>query len=203
MEPFVDGVFYINMDHRIDRKEQIEWELRKVGLPFERFPGIPTSPGIIGCGYSHLAVLKEARQRGYRNVLIFEDDFQFILDKTDFWNYMGKVLEDLPSYDVIMLGYNINSWKPSHSIRVNKVLSAQTASAYIVHSKFYDELIALYEWALPLLESTGKHWIYANDQVWKELQPNSEWYATVTRVGKQRASMGETGTEPVFCDYGC
>lgn len=198
----VDGVFYINLDHRTDRKAEIEGELEKMGLVGERFPGIPTCPGIIGCGYSHLGVLKEARERGYSNVLIFEDDFQFLVEKKVFWDYMKDVLTDLPSYDVIMLGYNIQKMVEYGTSLANKVLEAQTASAYIVHSKFYDALIDLYEEAMPLLESTGQHWIYANDQVWKRLQPKSEWYATSIRIGKQRASIGETGVEPVFCDYG-
>jgi GR25 family glycosyltransferase involved in LPS biosynthesis len=198
----VDGVFYINLDHRTDRKTEIEGELEKMGLVGERFPGIPTRPGIIGCGYSHLGVLKEARKRGYSNVLIFEDDFQFLVEKKVFWDYMKDVLADLPSYDVIMLGYNIQKMVESRTISVNKILEAQTASGYIVHSKFYDALINLYEEAMPLLESTGQHWLYANDAVWKKLQPSSEWYSTSIRIGKQRASIGETGQEPVFCDYG-
>ena len=198
----VDGIFYINLDHRTDRREEIERELRDIGLPFERFSAIPSCPGIIGCGYSHLSVLKEARRRGYKNVLIFEDDFQFLINSDTFHGYMKDFMDEIKSYDVIMLGYNIQKATESHSSLALKVLEAQTASAYIVNSKFYDTIIHLYEESFPLLESTGQHWVYANDQVWKRLQPYSEWYATSIRVGKQRASMGETGTEPVFCDYG-
>jgi GR25 family glycosyltransferase involved in LPS biosynthesis len=198
----IDGVFYINLDHRTDRKKEIECELNKLDLPFERIPGTRTSPGIIGCGYSHLAALKEARARGYSNVLIFEDDFQLLVDKEAFWTFMTDVMQELPSYDVIMLAYNLQRSEETISNLVWKVLEAQTASAYIVHSKFYDSLINLLEEAMPLLTSTGQHWIYANDQVWKRLQPSSEWYATKLRIGKQRASMGETGFEPIFCDYG-
>lgn len=199
---FVDGIFYINLDHRTDRREEIEEELTRIGLPFERFSAIRTCPGSVGCGYSHLAVLTEARNRGYNNVLIFEDDFEFLIDKDTFHRYICDIMNDVPSYDVIMLGYSLQRYEPSHSSLVNKVLEAQTASAYIVHSKFYDVLIKLLEEAIPLLESTGQHWIYAIDQIWKRLQPSSNWYATSIRVGKQRPSMSETGTEPVFCDYG-
>jgi GR25 family glycosyltransferase involved in LPS biosynthesis len=198
----IDGIFYINLDHRTDRKKEIEGELNTIGLPFERIPGIRTSPGTIGCGYSHLAALKEARARGYSNVLILEDDFQLLVDKHVFWTYMTDVFNELPSYDVIMLAYNLQEYKEIHTSLAWKVLEAQTASAYIVHSKFYDTLINLFEEAIPLLQSTGQHWIYANDQIWKRLQPSSEWYATSVRIGKQRASISETGSEPIFCDYG-
>jgi glycosyl transferase family 25 len=198
----IDGFFYINLDHRTDRKEEIEAELTKAGIPnCERFPAIRTKPGIIGCGLSHLAVLKLARSRGYRNVLIFEDDFEFLVDRETFWKYMEGLFAEVKSYDVIMLAYYAPRTEPSTPL-VQKVIEAQTTSGYIVHSKFYDTLINLYEDAMPKLINTGEHWNYANDQVWKPLQPISEWYATTTRIGKQRASMSDCGTEPVFYDYG-
>ena len=97
----VDGIFYINLDHRTDRKEEIEKELRDIGLPFERFSAIPTCPGIIGCGYSHLSVLKEARRRGYKNVLIFEDDFEFLINSTTFHGYMKDFMAEIKSVGVV------------------------------------------------------------------------------------------------------
>ena len=84
------GVFYINLEKRKDRLLQIENELTTYDLPFERFEAIEMKPGIVGCGYSHLAVLKEARERGLPNVLIFEDDFEFIVDKTEFWSQINR-----------------------------------------------------------------------------------------------------------------
>ena len=198
----IDGIFYINLDHRTDRREEIEGELAKAGITnYERFPAIRSSPGIIGCGLSHLAVLKLARSRGYNNVLIFEDDFEFLVGSDTFRKYMGDLFAEVKSYDVIMLAYAIDKSEPFSPL-VKQVFEGQTASGYLVHSKFYDTLIDLYEDAMPKLISTVEHRIYANDQIWKKLQPASEWYATTTRIGKQRASMSDSGMEPVFTDYG-
>jgi GR25 family glycosyltransferase involved in LPS biosynthesis len=198
--PFgIGGVFYINLDHRLDRKEQIEGELAAMGLPFERFPAIKKKPGILGCGQSHLAVLKEAQRRGYESVLIFEDDFQFLVDKDTFWKTFNSAAESISTFDVIMLGYYVQK-SEAFSDLFEKVHDGQTASGYIVHSRMYTKLIQLYEWAMPLLESTGQHWIYANDQIWKRLQPTSEWYAFKTRIGKQRASYSDCGESQA--DYG-
>jgi len=68
---------------------------------------------------------------------------------------------------------------------LKKVKEAQTASAYIVNEQFYDKLIELYEWAMPLLDTTGQHWIYANDVVWKSLQEKDKWYCFTQRIGRQ------------------
>lgn len=194
----VGGAFYINLDHRTDRRAEFEGEMTRIGLSCERFGATKRWPGIVGCGYSHLAVLKEARARQYESVLIFEDDFQFLVEPDAFWTLMES-LKGVP-YDVIMLGYNIQHSEP-HSNLLLRVMEAQTASAYLVHSRMYERLINLYEYAMPQLEQTGHHWIYANDQIWKSLQQTSEWFATKVRVGIQRPSYSDTGEK--FTENGC
>jgi len=196
----VDGAFYINLDARIDRRKEFEGEMEKMGISCERFPAIKGNPGLVGCGYSHMGVIQEAQRRGHKSVLIFEDDFEFIVDKATFWDTMAKIEVDLSGgFDVVMLGYNIQHSEP-FSRNLMRVKEAQTASAYIVHANMYDRLIGLYKWAMPLLQTTGRHWEYANDQVWKILQPGTEWYASNVRIGKQRASYSDNAEN--FVDYG-
>jgi len=188
------GVYYINLAKRTDRRLLMENELNMIGISGERFEGIELSPGIVGCGYSHLAVLKEARDRGLENVLIFEDDFEFIVDKSVFWAQVNSFFERRIPYDVLMFSYNIEKSRPFNDL-VFKVEAATTASAYVVNSYFYDALIELYETNLPILKSTGRHWIYANDQIWKRLQPTAQWYAFNTRLGRQRGSFSDNSLE--------
>lgn len=193
MEHF-GGVYFINLAKRVDRKIQIEKELESVDLVGERFEAIEHSPGIVGCGYSHLAVLKLARDCGLENVLIFEDDFEFLVDKDVFWSNINQFFEKHLPYDVLMFSYNIEKMRPVDDL-IFKVDATTTASAYVVHSYFYDTLIELYETYLPLLKSTGKHWIYANDQIWKKLQPTAAWYAFNVRLGRQRGSYSDNSLE--------
>jgi GR25 family glycosyltransferase involved in LPS biosynthesis len=156
--------------------------------------------GIVGCGYSHLAVLKAARSLGLKNVLILEDDFEFLVSKSDFQKALSDFFALDIHYDVLMLSYNIQRAQPFNGI-VQRVYEAQTASGYIVNSAFYDRLIDLYETHIPLLEQTGMHWIHANDQIWKQLQGDaSAWYAFNTRLGRQRASYSDNSLQ--FMDYG-
>lgn len=197
----VGAAFYINLDHREDRRAEIEGELSKIGIPFERFSAVKWNPGIVGCNYSHLAVIKEARRRGYESVLIFEDDFQFLVDKETFWATMAAVEKDLSgNFDAVMLGYNMQESRP-YSDHLIKVLNAQTTSGYILHSRMYDKIISLYEDATPKLIKTGEHWNYALDQAWKILQPDSHWFATKIRIGLQRPSFSDIGQK--FVDNQC
>lgn len=197
----IDHIFYINLERRKDRRIEFEDEMKKMNLKAERFEAINCNPGIAGCGYSHLAVLKLAKERGYKNVLIFEDDFMFIIDKYSFENTLETFFEEIKEYDVCMLSYNIiKSENISDTSCVTKVLEAQTASGYIVNSKFYDSLINLYEECIPILERTNMHWIYANDQCWKRLQSINLWYALKIRVGIQRPGFSDNSMS--FQDYG-
>jgi glycosyl transferase family 25 len=188
------GVFYINLDKRKDRRVEIEKELTTIGLSGERFEALERSPGIVGCGYSHLSVLVEARNRGLPNVLIFEDDFEFLVNKKDFWSHINKFFEMRIPYDVLMFSYNIEKSTPFNDL-IFKIDAATTASAYVVNSYFYDSIIELYENNLPLLITTGQHWKYANDQIWKTLQPSARWYGFNTRLGRQRGSYSDNSLE--------
>lgn len=188
------GVFYINLGRRLDRRAEIEKTLADYDLSGERFEAIERTPGIVGCGYSHLAVLKEARDRGLANVLIFEDDFEFLVPKEVFLGQIERFFDMNIHYDVLMFSYNIEKSEPFNDL-VFKVHAATTASAYVVNSYFYDSLIELYEKNLPLLEKTGRHWIYANDQIWKELQPGAAWFGFTTRLGRQRGSYSDNSLE--------
>ncbi len=195
-------IIYINLASRTDRLAEIESELSRMGLEGERFEAIQRKPGIVGCGYSHLAVLKLARDRGYKEILIMEDDFQFVVSP----ERMKQIFELLSStpFDVCMLGYNLHythgNYLSAQRLEMHRVRYAQTASAYIVKNHYYDTLIALYEWAIPELERTGMHWVYANDVVWRNLQENDLWVCTAERCGKQRPGYSDNAES--YMDHG-
>ena len=199
----IDHIFYINLAHRQDRRAEIETELNNFGLQYERFDAI-TTPGCgsIGCSYSHLGVLKLVRERGYRNVLVLEDDFQFKVSKAEFEEGLSKLFAQSPPFDVCMLGYNLNRGEIVEGMPwLTRVYEAQTMSGYIVNHSMYDRLIELYEWSSPLMASTREHWNYACDQAWKRFQPVSQWYCFTQRMGIQRPSHSDNTDH--FEDYQC
>lgn len=192
-------IYYINLDRRADRREQIEGELARMGLSGTRFPAIEDTPGNVGCFKSHLAVLKLAKEQDWENILIFEDDFEFLVTKDQLEAELRAFFESGVRYDVLMLSYNLIRGEPYNST-VGYARDVQTASGYIVHKRFYDKLINLYEWALPRLIQTQRHWLFMNDAVWKRLQLRSEWFYFLTRIGRQRPSYSDLELRDV--DYG-
>lgn len=215
MSGHIDKIVYINLDKRTDRRGEIEGELNRYGLEYERFTAIEHQEGIVGCGYSHLRVLEMAKQRGLKNVLIFEDDFTFLVNKIEFENQLRLFFETFgDDYNVYMLAYNLCQSGPLEGIEsrccldltqlaslVGRVIEAQTASGYLVNANYFDTLIDLYRKNIPLLEQTGKHWIYANDQIWKPLQKRDKWYYPTTRIGMQRD--GYSDNAKCYVSYNC
>ena len=182
----IEKIIYINLKKREDRKEHIEKQLDEFCLSYERFDAFETPDcGGVGCMKSHLEVLKLAKQRDYNNILILEDDFTFLVSKEEFEEQLKKFFQLKIDYDVLFLSYNIELFKPLDNGIINKVINSTTASGYIINKNYYDTLINLYEYALPLLDETRMHWIYMNDQIWKKNQEKDNWYYFIKRIGKQ------------------
>lgn len=186
----IHKVMYINLDRRIDRRAEIEFELANYGIDGERFPAIHNNSGIIGCGMSHLEVLERARREGWENVLILEDDFTFVVSKEEFNEELRKFFDMKIPYDVLMISYYLLKSAP-YNDTICRTLEAQTASGYIIHSRFYDTIIQNLKEGLEQLIATNHHWIYANDQYWKSLQPKSEWFCLNRRIGIQRPGYSD------------
>jgi glycosyl transferase family 25 len=204
MSQNISHIFYINLDKRSDRREEIENQLQKYNLldKAERFPAFYTpEQGALGCAQSHLAVIKLAKERKYPNVLILEDDFYFIISKEEFEHELKQFFDANIPFDVCMISYNIQRSHPTEYPFLQKIIEAQTASGYIVNESLYDNLIDIYEESIPLLQQTGEHWNYANDQIWKRLQPITKWYALTTRCGKQRPGLSDNSGQ--YQDHDC
>jgi hypothetical protein len=195
----IHKIVYINLDHRPDRRAEVEGELASVGLSGERFPAILRKPGIVGCGLSHIGVLEKAKEEGWENVLILEDDFYFVVDKETVTREISAFFALEIPYDVVMLSYGYDVSAPFNNV-VDRAVNAQTASGYLVHRSFYDTLLHNLKEGSAQLIATGRHWDYANDQYWKRLQPITNWYCFKTRLGKQRPSYSDISEK--FVHYG-
>ena len=188
--------YYINLDHRTDRKAEFEGECTRMDISVQRFPGVREIFGGIGCTQTQVNVLKKARADGLLYVTIFEDDFQFVVSKEEY----AEILNNLPpDYDVVMLSYNLMRSEP-YNDRFGRALDIQTASGYIVHSRFYDKIINRLEEGLVQYRQNPEDSAYTIDMYWKALQPVSRWYFCLKRIGVQRASFSDIQGTNV--DYG-
>lgn len=122
---------YINLDHRIDRREHMERELARIGIDADRVDGMNTkdplrwsfsdkykkmwerTPGAIGCHISQVNIMKNALILN-RSAFVMEDDLIFCSDFHDRLSHI-KDFTDKNEWDVFWLGGTFHSpafWHP-------------------------------------------------------------------------------------------
>ena len=130
----LEGPYYINLDHRNDRKILVEEEFKKLGIDsFVRVPAIYTpDDGATGCLASHIKALETAPS-GNDAIWICEDDIEFKVDR----NTLDSIIMSFMISDaaVLCLGYNSRNEK-EYSPLLNYTKDVQTASCYIIKSAF-------------------------------------------------------------------
>jgi GR25 family glycosyltransferase involved in LPS biosynthesis len=206
----IDKIYYINLDHRTDRRTEIENEFAShfggtiLEQRIERFPAIKHQNGLFGCSISHLEVIKRAKASGSKYVIVFEDDFEFLVSKEIFTENINTLFQQVNNgldFKVVMLAYNaINRSEIPNNTLLDITTESQTCSGYLVNSKYFDELIQCWEHGVQLYAITGQEWIYCCDQYWKNLQ-KEKWYLFKTRLGKQRPGFSDNAQ--AYCNHNC
>lgn len=199
---FVDVIYYINLDHREDRKQSILDELKKTGVPDTKIVRISgeykPGQGDWGCSLSHVKAMQQFVESSHQNCVIFEDDFVFTQSPGEINTVYQDFFQAGIAYDVCMLSSNEIRTEPTQYTFINKVLDAQTASGYMVNKAYAPTLYANFqEGAQKIGESyqRGKgddiQGPFCVDQYWKRLQPSGNWYVFTPKLGKQSVSFSD------------
>lgn len=121
-------IFYINLDHRRDRRDFIEAGLERLGLSAQRFPAVKPSdldPAIVArsslvlvhraCTESHLTIWRHMIAHNIQAAVILEDDVQLSASLPEFLRW--PALRE-PWYDVIKLETRLSTvWLASRQAR--------------------------------------------------------------------------------------
>jgi hypothetical protein len=196
----IDCIYYINLEHRADRREEFLNEMKLLGVPeskIVRIDGVYTKEfGAIGCGYSHIKALTAFIESGHKNCIIFEDDFKIALDINYAKYLLRKVFEKNIQFDVVMLAGNIHKAESTDILSMYKAHKVLTTSGYIITREFASVLKELWLHYVPLLEEEYKksgnilsH--YCIDVVWTQIQPQNRWFIFNPKIGKQRESYSD------------
>ena len=200
----------------MDRRAQIERELRRAELPFSRVSAVygashnsfhscwqgegnHTCAGTVGVKFSQIRALDIAINEGHEATAFFEDDFGWLphVQASDVVEYVSIIQRSFPNWDVIFLSANLQQstlMRPSTSIllrnsvcaQVHKVIEAQGAHGYVV-SRHYLEVIRR---AFDECRVTDGREI-AIDQCWKPLQRSANWYILKPMLGTQIPSYSD------------
>ena len=190
----IQHAFYINLEHRKDRKEHVEKQLASVNLPIERFNAIRLTNGALGCSMSHLKCLETAKKNNWTHLLICEDDIEFTnpgLFTQQLNSFLEKHQDD---WDVVLLAGNT---MPPYRIPENdetciQVSHSQTTTGYLVKSHYFDVLISnIKEGIEKLIGEPEKHIKYAIDKYWLSLQKQDRWFLIVPLTVVQKIDYSD------------
>ena len=189
----IKNIFYINLEHRTDRKEHVEKELLKIGVrSAQRFNAIKMENGAIGCSMSHLRILQDAQKNNLDHILIVEDDITF-LDPELFKNQINKFFETHKNdWDVVLLaGNNMPPYKNIDDTCI-QVSRCQTTTGYIVNGQYIKTLLQNVKIGLThLINKPTEHSKYAIDKYWFILQQLYKWYLIVPLTVVQREDYSD------------
>jgi GR25 family glycosyltransferase involved in LPS biosynthesis len=156
---YFDAAVYINLDKRMDRRQLFENRISQIGLKISRFSAItPDENDLnltnelkkdsrckfkIGCTLSHISIVKQAKQNGWKNVLIFEDDCIF---NPDFIKKMESCVSELRDnkWDLFYMGGepNVKCLPFSENLRFCPESGGIYGThSYAINSSFYDRVI--------------------------------------------------------------
>ena len=161
----IDKIYVLNLEHRTDRKKEIIKELSKVDASnVEIFKAIKPQPdlvnywnkdylkempgwytgnsdtyriGALGCLLTHITIMKKALDFGYENILILEDDTEFVTnEKLD--NIIKKYSKFLDNIDFGIFYLSGNNAKAGIKKIIDNIyltFATYTTGSYIINKK--------------------------------------------------------------------
>lgn len=186
---FIEKIMYINLDYRKDRKNRLTSSFEIVGIPedkYQRFTAIRHENGKYGCLLSHLEILKMAKEKQWKNVLVVEDDMVFNNHPYDFCRLQDFFthLQQQPGWDVAMLSgnyYIVHTVIPGF-VRLEW---AYGGNCYIVNAHYYDTLIANFLESKEGIEKNFNTDKFHLDDHWRELMVKDNWFGIYPCLGYQ------------------
>jgi glycosyl transferase family 25 len=194
---FVDHKYLINLKHDINKPHRLERytncvnEFKNHNInDVERFEAIDGSlisndirknillDGEIGILLTHIELIKDAKTKKYKNILVFEDDVTFADDFTERFNeYITEVPND---WNMIYLGGNHVQGVQQITKHVFKMNHSYAIHVMIIRDNMYDTII-----------NGLQNYMKAVDVFYAELHRQTNSYVLRPHLAFQKAGVSE------------
>jgi len=212
LNEYFDKIYCINLDRRVDRWEECQKIFSKHNLEVERFSAIDGSKENYNLGYpydselagaiSHTKVIEKAKELNFKNVLILEDDVDFINNLEKLFN---NFINDVPkNWDGILFGGNHVGGYTHLNDNIIKVNRSYALHAYGLNSKVFSETIDYMNSRIQNVIDYGKDVIktsVAADFFMADLQRINNWYCFRPHLAWQRAGFSDIQNTIMHYDF--
>jgi GR25 family glycosyltransferase involved in LPS biosynthesis len=208
------SVRIINLPHRTDRRDECIIEARRIGFQITQHDFFAARHiehnGKLGCALSHGKVLADFLHEDSRDyILVLEDDFS-IRNPDTFRPTLDSLIAHAPNWDVYLLGHNTAIPIEGTPIgNTYKIINAQTTSGYLVGRSYAPNLIKSFFRSADLLSRheslphqlrNHAYNVFSCDMLWKELQIEHRYWASLPSLIWQRPSYSDI--EKTQVNYG-
>ncbi len=198
---FFEAIYCINLAGENERWLSLQRRLQRLGIlhRIKRFEAIETSESHhVGCALSHRKIVEEARDKGYRNVLVLEDDVMFHEKTLDYLRQSITELKD-KKWNVFYLGGMRWGKKYSKLPQCNFLDRPQgmtCAHALAYHFSFYEKLLN----DLPAAIEDMQEWVKTHAAIDKYL-PKQQGLVVMSQVVATQATILKEEDEWMRDDY--
>lgn len=180
---FFDEIYVINLLKREDRLLQITKDFEEYAIPFTRVSAIEDENGARGLRDTMSQLFTEAIAKGYKHILVFEDDCKIVVDKIWFNMTMENIVAQLPeNYHLCFLGGQA-SQKFSHFYSPNLI---PVNMYFATHSVIYS-LQGMKEIMARQMDFPIDNWMV------KEIQPMGHCYTCHPLLCSQYEGYSDIG----------
>uniref|UniRef100_A0A6C0KQC1 Glycosyltransferase n=1 Tax=viral metagenome TaxID=1070528 RepID=A0A6C0KQC1_9ZZZZ len=195
----IDAILYINLEHRIDRKEHCLNEIKKIDPTLQKTHRMDAvyskENGAMGCSLSHIKAIQYFLEHpAWKTCLILEDDFTFLSnDSIKINNLLINTYMNIPDFDVLLLAVGNTDLKIINTTfpHIKKVISSQTASGYVFTREYASILLVNYMNGVNDMKQNGRMHSNCLDQYWKCLMPLANWYTIYPRIAYQYGNYSD------------
>ena len=154
---YFDRVFILNLDRKPERMKAMSAKMKSLKIDFERFSAIDGNnlefdnsgfvPGrgmienkyALACLQSHLEIIKMAKEKKYRRILILEDD---VMISKNIKVHLQKI-KDIPSWKMLYLGTSQYDWNLEFGKGFFLCRKSLGTFAYAIDESMYEEIILM------------------------------------------------------------
>lgn len=185
--------FLVNLKRRPDRLTSIQKEMEYIGWDFELFEAVDTNSHV-GCTRSHTSLIKLAKEKGWKNILIIEDDCIIM----PYAKSLLKQIESLGDFDfgIFNLAPTLN--RPVNQSKLSNLLLDLTnlpeakpdeRGIFATNMIIYNHTI--YDRVLEMTDPWKEGYYAIDDYIFREIMSKHQSYCPINPIGPQRSDWSD------------
>lgn len=194
-----DGIVYINLSRRPDRKKNLVEGLMRLGVDCRKVHRLEAIDdplnGRRGCLYSHLKALEFVEKNGWERGLILEDDMVTEASAEEIEKASETFFQAFDGrWDVFLLGGAYFEAYRTFQDEFYRIKNSDRAHAYVVHPNYFSSFRKCLQDAADVVKDHmfyQQSMNYAVDFIWKELQQKDRWFAPSTPLLNQSSGISD------------